>query len=734
MKLQHKAWALILIVVAIGAGCAMLGTRYLVGEAFDRLESERAVREGERARRVLNQQHEALVASTRDYAYWLDTVQFLAGTRPSFMDDNFDAENLGYLRVSEVLVFDSKGLVHATAAREGEDALRDVGHDRVADLRELAMSVVAAGDAKQVLRTLRVANGQLELVVATAIHDPDDASAQIHGAIMMVRFFDAKELSGLAEVLMTPVRLSFESAAPAGENTRVVPVDAGNDELYAVLRDHQGQQVAALVLTLDRQLQKKAQDLTWEGMGLAGLAGLLGSALLVWLLDRLILQRLQRLHGDVQRITAQGPTLAAAVVSEGDDELSHLGDGINQLLTRVRDDAAAQRAAAERQEALQLQLIQSQKTEALGRFTSGIAHDFNNSLAAIGGWLRLADEDINAQHASHDALQQALKATRYADGLMRQLLAFSRQSPPRLQPLQTCRLIEESRALVGSGLLRQCDLVVDCPPDAIWVMADLTQMQQVLVNLMMNAVDAMGGQGKIELRVERVVLPSPEQLPALGAAVGLAPGAYVCLSVKDHGSGIPTENLARVFDPFFTTKTVGKGTGLGLSVAHGIMARHGGAIGLTTALGEGSTFHVYLPETSPLAAPSPNQSTGSVSDTRQLLFVEDDESVRHSWASLLGRQGWDVTTARDGEEAWALLQRGSPRFDVVLTDLSMPRLDGASLAKRIRANDSPPPIILMSGNVSPQDAELLTRTDFVAVLHKPVDPEELFRVLAEVCE
>ena len=729
MKLQHKAWALVLFVVAIGVGSAMLGTRHLVGQSFDRLESERAVREGERARRVLLQQLQALAASARDYAYWADTVQFLAGTRPNFVDENFDAENLGYLRVAEVLIFDSRGQAHATVAREGEDALREVSADRVAALRELAMTVVATGDAKHVLRTLRVKDGQLELIVVSAVHDPDDESGRVHGTIMMVRHFDAQELTGLTEVLMTPTRLSFDAAAASGEDTYVVPVDAGNDELYAVLKDHRGQPVAALVLTLDRQLQQKAQELTWQGMGLAGLAGLLGSALLVWLLDRLILTRLQRLHSDVQRITAQGPMLAAAASSEGNDELAQLGDGINRLLTRVRDDVAAQQEARDRQEALQLQLMQSQKTEALGRFTSGIAHDFNNSLAAIGGWVRLADEDLDPQHASHEALQQALKATRYANGLMRQLLAFSRQSVPKLEPLQVCRLIEESRSLLSSGLLRECELVVNCPPQVVWAMADLTQMQQVLVNLIMNAVDAMGGRGTIELEVERVVLPSPEPASGLGAAGTLPAGAYIRFSVKDQGPGIPDEHVSKVFDPFFTTKGVGKGTGLGLSVAQGIMARHGGAIGLTTAPGAGTTFHLHLPESLPPVAEAPDQGNEGKSGARQLLFAEDDPSVRHAWATLLERQGWAVTTARDGEEAWTLFQSGPSRFDLVVTDLAMPRLDGASLAQRIRATQSPPPIILMSGNVSAEDAELLTRTDFVAVLHKPVEIDRLNRAM-----
>ncbi len=736
MKLQHKAWALILVLVVMGTVSIMLGQRYIVGQSFKSLERDRAELEGERARRVLNQQLKALVAISRDYSYWTDTVQFLAGNHPAFMYENFDAENLGYLRISEVVVFDSQGATRAALARDGEEALREVSPDRVAELRPLAMLLPASGDAKRPIQTLQVSGGQLELVAAAAIHDPEDVNAKIHGVMMIVRRFDAQELSGLSEVLMTPTRLSFDLAGLAGADTHVRPVSEDRDDLYAVLRDHRDQQVAALVLTLDRQLQKRAQELSWQGMGLVGLAGLLGSALLVWLLDRLVLQRLQRLHGDVQRITEQGPQVAEAVVPEGNDELSRLGEGINRLLTRVRDDAAEQQAARDRQEALQLQLqqMQSQKIEALGRFTSGIAHDFNNSLAAIGGWVRLADEDLEPQHASREALQQAIKATRYASGLIQQLLSFSRQSPPKLECLEVRGLIEESRMLVSSGLLRQCDLVIDCPPKPEWVTADRTQMAQVLVNLMMNAADAMGGQGKIELNVERVTLPSAGSPHGVGAANGLPAGPYLCLIVKDHGPGIAAEHVSKVFDPFFTTKPVGKGTGMGLSVAHGIMARHGGAIGLSTAPGRGTSFRLYLPEASPPGEEVSAPVTEPMPAVKQLLFADDDHSVRQVWATLLARQGWAVTTARDGEEAWELFQRGTPRFDVVLTDMSMPKLDGAGLAKRIRTTRLPPPIVLMSGNVSAEDAGSLMRTDFVAVLHKPVEADSLNQALQAALE
>ncbi len=730
MKLQHKAWALILIVVGVSAVSAMLGARYIVGESFDRLEQERAQREGERARRVLLQQHQALVANARDYSYWIDTVRLLAGTQPGFMWENFDAESLGYLRISEVLVYDSKGLVHATVAAAGEDELGEVSPERAADLRPLAMSVVASGDLKQVLRTFRHVDGQLELVVAAAIHDPDDAGARIRGVMVMVRLFDAEELARLADVLMTPTRLSFNEVDHGGEDIHVVALDADHDELHAVLRDHRDQPVAALVLTLDRQLQQKAQALTWQGMALVGLAGLVASVLLVWLLNRLILQRLQRLHGDVQRITLQGPVLASPLQPQGNDELTRLEEGINTLLDRVRQEVQAQQEAHAQHESLQLQLMQSQKTEALGRLTGGIAHDFNNSLAAITGWVRLASEDLqDLDHPSHEALQQALKAIRYADGLMRQLLAFGRQSPPKFRRMHWSNLIDETRQLVTAGLLKRCEVTVDYQVDDDEVDADPTQMQQVLVNLLINASDAMQGEGLISLVLDAVELPVLPGLELLPGAAALEPGRYLRLQVQDHGPGIKAEDLDRIFDPFFSTKGKGRGTGLGLAVVQGIVARHGGAVGVTSVLGEGATFILYLPVTrSSVSVPPVTQPGGWQGQGRTVLFVDDDQSVRHAWSALLERKGWQVTRARDGEEAWSQFTQTGKRWDVVLTDQSMPRLDGVGLALRIRQTESPPPIVLMSGHVNEVPPEQLERL-FVAVLHKPVDAQELEQAL-----
>jgi two-component system cell cycle sensor histidine kinase/response regulator CckA len=729
MKLQHKAWALVLAIIGLAALLMLFGARYAVSETFAHLESDRTTREGERARRMLDQQLSTMSATVKDYAYWVDAVEFANGQKEAFMEDNFDASNLGYLQISEVMVFDSKARLLASVTVLPDGKLGEIAPQRVQQFASFVEPVLADPSGLKVVQTYAAENERLDMLSVAAIRNPGKPSQTPQGAVVMVRRFDDQAIERFSNVLMVPVRLSFDQAHGTSLETHLVGSGGDGDELHTPVGNADGVAVVDLVLTVKRDLEAVGRTLAWITMAIALAFGLLTSVALVLLLDRLILRRLQRLHSDVQTITEQGASGQHEVRVQGADEISRVGAGVNRLLARVRADALAQQAAHVRQEELQIQLMQSQKTEALGRFTSGIAHDFNNSLAAIGGWVRVADEDLDPKHSAHEALQQSLKAIRYAHGLMRQLLAFSRQSPPRLEPLQVQQIIDESRGLLSSGLLRSCSLEIALPHQPVWVKADLTQMQQVLVNLVMNAADAMDGQGTVHLSMRLLDLPvqAPEQPP--DGAVGLPDGRYVGVSVRDEGTGILPEHISRVFDPFFTTKALGRGTGLGLSVAHGIMSRHGGAIGVSSKMNAGTTMHLYLPQIDAAEAPLRLSAPVATTTVRRVLFVDDDQLVRHAWAALLERQGWLVTRARDGEEAWALFQRGDQQWDVVLTDLAMPLLDGISLAKRIRATESPPPIILMSGNVGADDAAMLAQTDFVAVLHKPVEFDELDGVL-----
>lgn len=732
MKLQHKAWGLILLAVAVCAGGALVGVRTIVQDSFSRLETEHAEREGERAKRVLNQQVQGLSATTQDYAYWDDAVEFVRGQRPSFLAENFDTDNMGYLRISDVLVIDRQGRVLSTVKRENAERLSRLTDERIAPLRELALRVLSAKDPKAVLQTLRVVEGELEIVIAAAVRQPDLQDGAAQGVMVMVRRFDQAEINSLADVLMMPARLSFEAPAHSGELFHVQRGHADLDDLHAVLHDHEGRPVAELILGLDRRLQEQGEALNWQGMVMVAFTSLMASLLLVLILDRFLLKRLQRLYSDIDVITRDGPTAAPPVLVQGNDEISSLARGVNGLLQRVQSDAQQQRLSFERQEAIQAQLMQSQKSEALGRLAGGIAHDINNSLAAVTGWVRLTMEDLEEKHPGHESLGQALKATKYADGLIRQLLAFGRKTAPKLQRLHLKTLVEDTRRLVSAGLTRECDIVAIQHVEQDLVEGDPTQLQQVLVNLLINAADALEGKGRIEITIDEVVLPaaSARSLPADLAK--LKQGRFITIDVRDFGPGMPPEVADRVFEPFFTTKGVGRGTGLGLSVAQGITAHHGGYIGLNSVVGEGTTFSLYLPacddggsvEVTAVAS-SPDKRR------RELLFVDDDQLVRQSWSALLERKGWNVTRARDGEEAWSYLVQSAQRWDVVLTDLSMPRLDGVGLGQRIRSMDQPPPVVLLSGNLDEADDGVLAAL-FAAVLRKPVEASDLDAVLDRV--
>jgi signal transduction histidine kinase/ActR/RegA family two-component response regulator len=731
MKLQYKAWLLVVSTIGVLTLASVLVSRQSISASFEDLESKQFQVESERASRLLNQQLQGLTATLMDYAYWTDTVEFTKGARPAYFSDNFGTDNLKYLGIHNVLVLDVLGQPVAGAELTPEPSLRPIPENMSQMLRSLAVTVLSDKTSKTVMRTYRRMDGELYLVSIAAIRSQFEPDAAPSGALAMVRRFDASELARFGDILMHPVRLSFSAATPGGFASDAGPMDHLKAEATAPVLDHEGRPVAFLVLELDRHLHLAGRTLALVAAMQVALAGLVVGAVLVLLLNHLVLRRLQRVHVELSEVTRQGTNSEGKLSVHGQDELTDLARGINELLTRTRADAARQREAHEQQETLQLQLAQSQKTEALGRFTSGIAHDFNNSLAAISGWVRLAHEDLPEHHPSAGALDQALKSIQHASGLMKQLLAFSRQSAPCMERLRLSAMIEEARTLVGLGLMGRCALQVDCRTMDDWIQADATQMKQVIVNLLINACDAMGGNGTITLVLD--ARASSELAGAAGHGMfhGLPEGRYITLSIQDEGPGIPPDHLGRIFDPFFTTKPVGKGTGLGLSVVHGIMARHGGAVGVSSPMGQGACFVLALPAQEVPGLPLRPQEAAGPSAPRKLLYAEDDAQVLDAWSALLERQGWVVTRSRDGEEAWKRFQEDPDQWDVVLTDLSMPGMTGLQLARQIGSTATPPPIVLLSGRISAEEGLQLGTAGFKAVLHKPVDQGELLRVLDE---
>src|SRR5579862_1812601 len=339
------------------------------------------------------------------------------------------------------------------------------------------------------------------------------------------------------------------------------------------------------------------------------------------------------------------------------------------------------------------QLRQSQKMEAIGRLAGGIAHDFNNLLTAIKGNAAMVLDSLPAGSPDHNCLQELDAAATRAAGLTRQLLAFSRRQVLQTQVLDLNTIIAEARPLLGR-LIRE-DIEVSVAPDAAlpYIRGDRSQFDQVLLNLAVNARDAMPHGGVLSLRTMNVLFDA-----AQSAVIGVPAGRYVLLSVSDTGTGMDAETRARIFEPFFTTKERSKGTGLGLAIVYGIVNQCGGAIEVDTAPGAGATFNLYLPVCENCASEiqQPLPAKPKPANGKRVLVVEDEEAVRRYAARVLANEGYAVVEAGDGVEALDRCQTEAS-VDLVVTDVVMPRMGGRILVERLRAIRPDLPVVFMSG-------------------------------------
>ena len=401
----------------------------------------------------------------------------------------------------------------------------------------------------------------------------------------------------------------------------------------------------------------------------------------------------------------------------------------------LRDISARKQAEAERR-SLEAQLRESQKIEAIGTLAGGIAHDFNNILGAIMGNVALARGDLPAGHAALKSLDQIGKGGARARSLVQQILTFSRRQPHELvnQPLRP--LVEEALALLRSTLPARVSLEAVLSEAPLYLNADASQIQQVVMNLCTNAWHALqDSTGCITVGLEEVVLDAAAAL----AAGALSPGRYAHLWVRDTGTGIDAPTRARIFEPFFTTKPVGSGTGLGLSVVHGIVAAHQGAISVDSAVGMGSTFHLYFPArehraagAAGAAAPVLSQPAALPGAGQHVLYVDDDEVMLLVVERLLQRAGYRVSCCQNASDALALVGAAPDAVDVVVTDYNMPTRSGLELAEALAQVRADLPVVISSGYISEELRSGAERLGVRHLLQKQDMSEELAGLLRRV--
>ena len=374
---------------------------------------------------------------------------------------------------------------------------------------------------------------------------------------------------------------------------------------------------------------------------------------------------------------------------------------------------------------LEEQLRQAQKMEAIGQLAGGVAHDFNNLLAAISINAHLLRDRIGSGDADRELVEIESAAERGA-GLIRQLLAYSRRQVLQLRLLDLNRVVGETESLLRRVIGDDVRLDTGLDPALGTVLGDPGQLTQVLLNLAVNARDAMPGGGRLSITTANATLePGPRARFA-----DAPPGDYVALSVSDTGVGMDAETLARAFEPFFTTKESGRGTGMGLATVYGIVEQSGGHIYAESGPGKGATFTVLLPRRAEAVAgadaPAPVR-TGLPRGTETVLLVEDEASVRSSVARALTRHGYRVVDAANGREALALLETWTEPIDLVLTDLTMPEMGGRELADHLHATRASLPVLFMSGYDAQSVASHGTLPDGAALVEKPFTLETLLR-------
>jgi PAS domain S-box-containing protein len=383
----------------------------------------------------------------------------------------------------------------------------------------------------------------------------------------------------------------------------------------------------------------------------------------------------------------------------------------------------------EREEA-EAHLRQAQKMEALGTLSGGIAHDFNNILAAIIGFAELLAGHAGKSSREERHLNRIIEAGIRGRELVRQMLAFSRKAETEMKPLVLSTIIKETVKLVKATTPTTIAIRTRIAGDSRLILGDPTQIQQVIVNLCTNGVHAMREKGgTLDIDVFSVSVPSSDGNPH-----DMKPGPYMKLAVRDTGTGIPPEIMDKIFDPFFTTKKVGEGTGLGLSVVHGIVRQLNGYIFAESKLGEGSTFTVYFPEISGEQQLEGVEDTAIPTGHERILLVDDEEALVEMGEDILAELGYDVTSRMNGKEALLLLKEDPSRFDLVLTDVTMPEMTGVDLAREVLSIKPGMPIIMCTGHSHLVDADKARSAGVRAFAMKPMTKREIAKTIRQILD
>ena len=720
MKVQTKITLLLLLVVATFMA-GLWAFRIYDRQKFARIAAEREKERKETFEEFLKHHGEPLQTLSEYVTQWDQMVQAIATNNQSWFEENVTTETLAGYRASAIWIYGPDGKIAYPLDRSG-------GNFSEVPIPREAFDQIFSAPQHLAHFFIKVPDGIME-IRAAGVHPSKDFHRETppRGFFFGGRMWDSKVLQEMEMFTGNQIRL-VPDAAPTSQPRK-------NEETGAVrftrtLHSWDGTPVAQVIIRnqspVVEELNRSSERL-WLAFCLFAVVVLLliSSSLVRW-----VSQPLRRIMDSLKRSDAKPIERLCWDHSEF-GELARTTRKFFEQRDNLMKEMEERRATEEALRKSEEELRHSQKMEAVGRLAGGVAHDFNNLLTAIIGYAELIATRATSNTLAKQNAELIRKAGEQAATLTRQLLAFSRKQILQPKVIDLNELVVEMEKLLRRVIGERFDLQSHPDAEIGRVKADPSQIEQVVLNLGVNARDAMPRGGKLIIRTQNVRL---ERTEAAQLSASLRPGDYVMLSVTDTGAGMDEETMSHIFEPFFTTKGPGKGTGLGLATVYGIVRQTGGGISVESEPGKGSIFRIYLPQVSaPVdftrSLPAPVEKSDNF---ETVLVVEDEEIVRELVCEVLEEQGYNVICAPDGVEALSVAGKFDGMIHLLVTDVIMPHMNGHELAVKLSALRPDMKVLYVSGYSDNDIGDHGVLDPRYELLQKPFTPQTLARKIRDV--
>ena len=768
MTLRNKTLMMIGVTLAGLIVIQFVTSRIILLRGFRELEEKHVRQNVDRALRALSHEIAGIQTIAHDWAAWDDTYTFIADANDDYVKSNLVDETFTDMRLSLMLFIDTSGKAVFAKAFDFKNEEEVPVPQAIQKQLSASSPLVHHTNTDSSLAGIILNPGGAMLIVSEPIVTSEE-EGPIRGALIMARHLDDSEIKNVAETTQlslnmyrlddpqTPsdvqvARSSLSDQTPIA----LYPLSVESIAGYALIKDIYGKPILVLKVDIPREIYQKGEaTISYFLLSLA-VVGLVFGVVIILLLEKQVLSRVTHLGKTVTSIGLSSD-LSMRVSMTGKDELSGLANEVNRMLKalqeseesirRAHDDLEKQvqertaeltianerlkqqveerERAEEEKKKLQSQLQHAKKMEAIGTLAGGIAYDFNNLLMGIHGNVSLMQKDVDFSRF-YERLKSIEKLVESGVMLTSQLLGYARKGRYEVEPLDLNQLVKDTSETFGRTK-KEIAIHRKLSDDLFAIEADSEQMEQVLLNLFVNAADAMPHGGDLFLKTVNVThedisskLYEPKH------------GDYALLTVTDTGTGMDKETMERIFDPFFTTKEMGRGTGLGLASAYGIIKAHGGYIDVESATGQGTTFSIYLPRSEREVQKVVQTDEEIIEGMGTVLLIDDEAVILEVGRELLEAMGYRVLVARDGKEGIEVYKKNQDEIDIVVLDIVMPHMGGGEAYDHLKEINPDVKVLLSSGfSIDGEAAEILER-GCDGFIQKPFKMKQLSQAIREV--